>query len=29
LQAQDAKSAKKYSDLAASQVEKLEQFLGR
>ncbi len=29
LQAQDAKSAKKYSDLAASEVEKLEQFLGR
>jgi len=29
LQNQDAKSAKKYSDMASTEVEKLEQFLGR
>lgn len=29
LQNQDVKSAKKYSDMASTEVEKLEQFLGR
>ncbi|HTZ94789.1 MAG TPA: protein kinase [Terriglobales bacterium] len=29
LQNQDAKNAKKYADMASSEVEKLEQFLGR
>jgi hypothetical protein len=29
LQNQDAKNAKKYSDMASAEVEKLEQFLGR
>ena len=29
LQNQDAKGAKKYSDMASTEVEKLEQFLGR
>lgn len=29
LQSQDAKNAKKYSDMASTEVEKLEQFLGR